>query len=575
MHRVRHPCWRVLALLTLSVAGISAPTTSIPGPELAELVLAGRLRPIERAAAASVEGERLYQPVRMTLGEFPLIMKIASTGGEGKPMVRVTTLVEPRDSEWHDQDGVMWLVLRYLDDADRPVSSASFDRRGNTPGWTGFPQGSRFNWAAEYAVVPDRAQKVQLLFVSGGTPRTTGFWAVRQLHVSGAGAGGEAFVPLYSLDALEGRHLESPHGTPENWVRDGTNLDTPRIFTPDGDPRRAMLCLVDADPINTGGWLAHSSEVFAVSPGMLLRIESEQMHSVGHGAETSIAVRTLPAGEYVFRARATDEYGRPTGPSLRVPVHVLPPFFEAAWFYWSAGGLTVTLMLGGVRYVTWRKLQRELQRLERQRAIEQERTRLARDIHDEMGSRLTQILLLAGRAFQDVRGTSSAEDTIRKIEGATRDLTTALDEIVWAANPKMDTLEGFGSYLSGYAGTASGNAGLRCRLEIPAILPPHPMSSVIRHRLMMAVKEAIANALKHAGASEIRVKLALAEEKLQIAVEDNGKGFDPAHARCGHGLENLRRRLEEMNGTCTIDSQLGKGTHVTFCVHLTQMEAVA
>jgi signal transduction histidine kinase len=207
--------------------------------------------------------------------------------------------------------------------------------------------------------------------------------------------------------------------------------------------------------------------------------------------------------------------------------------------------------------------------------VEEERTRMARDIHDEMGSRFTQISLLAGRALQSAPADDSVREPIRHINGAVKELASALEEIVWAANPSHDSLEGFSNYLSQYAGAVLRDAGLRCRLDIPALLPARSLSSGTRHRLMMAVKEALNNALKHARASEVRVQLEVAGPRLRVTVTDNGCGFDPATVKHGNGLDHLARRMEEAGGTCVVEAQAGGGTRVRLDVPLPAAEESA
>jgi signal transduction histidine kinase len=246
-------------------------------------------------------------------------------------------------------------------------------------------------------------------------------------------------------------------------------------------------------------------------------------------------------------------------------VEVRPPFYAATWFRLLGAVLLIAALLGGVRYFSWRKMQRELQRLERHRAVAEERTRLARDLHDEMGSRFTQISLLAGRALHSAPADESVREPIRNINGAVKELASALEEIVWAANPLHDTLEGFSNYLSQYTGAVLRDAGLRCRLDIPTTLPPRTLPSGLRHRLMMAVKEALNNALKHAHATEVCVRLELDGARLLLTVSDDGDGFDPVTVKRGNGLDHLQRRMEEVGGTCGVESRLASGT----CVRLT------
>lgn len=541
-------------------------------PTLAEVVLGGQTVPLKLESKGDNSADTDYQGLSLLPGEFPLNIRVATAPPGTPQIVRLRSRLEGWEDEWQDHESQMWLVLRFLDEQNRAVSSASFIRKGESPGWGGLPQNSRLHRRVDEAVVPERSSRVQILLVSGGTPRTTGFWAVRRLRLTARAPEEEATAgtPIYQLESLRGSGLDSPQGNPNGWSRDGVGLNTPRVFSHgEGDGgMEPLLALVDVDPTNTGGWLQLTATAAPVVPGQRLRVECEEMHSIGRGSDAEVTFRALPVGRYVFRAWATDELGRPTGPSLRLPLEVRPAFYATAWFRLLAVGVIGAGLLGGVRYFTWRKLQRELQRLEQRRAVEEERTRMARDIHDEMGARFTQISLMAGRALKSAPADESVREPIRNINGAVKELAAALEEIVWAANPSHDSLEEFSNYLSQYTGAVLRDAGLRCRLDIPTLLPARTLASGLRHRLMMVVKEALNNALKHARATEVRVQLEFDGECLRVMVADNGDGFDRATVKRGNGLEHSGRRMEEVGGTCVVESRPGAGTCVRLSVPL-------
>jgi signal transduction histidine kinase len=545
-------------------------------PAVTEVVLGGRAMPVTVDAKSDSIGETDYRGLSLLPREFPLTISIATAAPGTPPIVRLRTRLEGWEDEWQDHESQMWLVLRFLDENNRAVSSAAFIRKGESPGWGGLPQNSRLHRRVDEAVVPERSNRVQILLVSGGTPRTTGFWAVRRLRLTAWAPEQEATAgtPIYQLEHLRGSRLDSPQGNPDGWTRDGTGLSTPRLFShaeADGG-MEPLLALVDGDPTNTGGWLQLTTTAARVVPGQRLRLECEEMHSIGRGRDAEVIFRALPVGNYLFRVWATDELGRPTGPSLRLPIEVRPAFYATRWFRLLGAGLVAAALLGGVRYFTWRKMQRELQRLEQRRAVEEERTRMARDLHDEMGARFTQISLLAGRALKSAPADESVREPIRNINGAVKELAAALEEIVWAANPSRDSLEGFSNYLSQYAAAVLRDAGLRCRLDIPTLLPARTLGSGVRHRLMMAVKEALNNALKHARATEVCVQLELDGQRLRVTVADNGAGFDPATVKHGNGLDHSVRRMEEIGGTCAVESRSGAGTQVRLSVPLPMTE---
>ena len=220
-------------------------------------------------------------------------------------------------------------------------------------------------------------------------------------------------------------------------------------------------------------------------------------------------------------------------------------------------------------------MKQKLERLERQQAVERERARIARDIHDDLGASLTRIMLLSQTAHGEAELPEQAGASQEQIYETARDLTRAMDEIVWAVNPKYDTLDSLVTYLGKFAQDFLRPVGIRCRIEVPLELPPIPLTAEMRHNLFLAFKEALNNVAKHARASEVRISLVLNSRDFALVIEDNGRGFaaaDPAEANgsaksnvsAGDGLLNMRGRLERIHGRCEIQSVPGGGTRVTF-----------
>ena len=150
-----------------------------------------------------------------------------------------------------------------------------------------------------------------------------------------------------------------------------------------------------------------------------------------------------------------------------------------------------------------------------------------------------------------------------------------MDEIVWAVSPRHDTLESLASYLEKFAHDWLATAGFRCRLDLPLQFPEWHLTSEVRHNVFLAFKEALHNAVKHSGASEVLIRLAVKEKTFELVVEDNGRGFSagekeggppatPGRPASGNGLENMRRRLLTIGGSCEIHSVPGAGTKVVF-----------
>ena len=160
-------------------------------------------------------------------------------------------------------------------------------------------------------------------------------------------------------------------------------------------------------------------------------------------------------------------------------------------------------------------------------------------------------------------------------------------EIVWAVNPKHDTLDSMADYLCQFARNYLESSTLRCRLDVPAILPKMAVPSNVRHNLVLFVKEAVHNAVKHAQARELWLKLNVADNVLTLTIADDGQGFagvetsgadddsqlSMSNSRSpgnGNGLPNMRRRVEAIGGQLEIESQPGQGTQLVAAVPLKQ-----
>ena len=236
------------------------------------------------------------------------------------------------------------------------------------------------------------------------------------------------------------------------------------------------------------------------------------------------------------------------------------------------------LPAGGIVWLNSRRsMRRKLERLERQQAVERERMRIAKDLHDDLGASLTRIAMLSESARSAPRESRQVPVDLDQIHHTARELIRAMGEVVWAVNPRHDTLEGLAAYLEESGQHLLRTAGIRCKLDIPLRLPAWTLTAEVRHNVFLAFKEALHNAVKHAGDSEVRISLTLQPAAFTLSVEDNGPGFvldpfapEPTPERAGHpagnGLLNMRQRIAEIGGRSEITSHPGVGTRVTFIV---------
>jgi signal transduction histidine kinase len=231
-------------------------------------------------------------------------------------------------------------------------------------------------------------------------------------------------------------------------------------------------------------------------------------------------------------------------------------------------------LVAAVVFYERRKARRRLERMEAQQAVERERRRIARDLHDDLGARVTKISMLAGMEEGDTVNADEASARLRDIYSTSQEMVQAMDETVWVVNPRNDTLTHLAHYIIHYAEEFFQPTNIRRRLKMPEDLPALPLPADARHNIFMAVKEALNNTVKHAGASEIRVEISLEGPVFRVAVSDNGKGFSPDERRgAGDGLENMKERLAHLGGTCEVRATPGVGTTVMLALNLNSLPA--
>jgi ligand-binding sensor domain-containing protein/signal transduction histidine kinase len=285
-------------------------------------------------------------------------------------------------------------------------------------------------------------------------------------------------------------------------------------------------------------------------------------------ASDRIAVYSrLPEGNYRFQVIAGNSDGVWNSVGADFRFGVAPFIWNTWWFRTAAAVLLVSAIFAGVRFLSLRRLRAQVLRLEKENAIEKERARIAQDIHDDLGARLTQISLLTELTKQSITEPAVAGAQVAKIASISRRGIKSLDEIVWAVNPRNDNLSDLLDYAGQYAVDFLGAAGVRCRVDFPVSPPERELSGEVRHGLFLAVKESLNNVVKHARATEVLLRVNTDDAGLVWEIADNGRGFEKAPDNAlADGIRNLRRRLEEIGGTCDITSRPGAGTVVRFSV---------
>ena len=286
---------------------------------------------------------------------------------------------------------------------------------------------------------------------------------------------------------------------------------------------------------------------------------------IGSTGERRVTYRGLAPGQYAFRLQACNRDGLWNENQAEIRLIVMPYFWQTAWFSPVMTLGLVMLVAAAVGMPLRARHRRRLAQLKRQRDVEQERVRVAHDLHDDLGAGLAQIGLIGALAQRLTNSPERMREHLQKITVRSRELVIALDEIVWAISPKHDSAASLSSYLCDYAQEFLRPAMISCRLDVAPNQPGSTLTSNQRHQIFLAFKEALTNAVRHAQATAVWIRIGSDEGELWVMVEDNGKGLPAnAHGSGADGLVNMCERLSKMGGRCEIQNRPAGGTSVRF-----------
>jgi signal transduction histidine kinase len=580
------PRWalRVATWLGLTVACV---TNAHADVEVTAVMVDGREMPLPKPAEATGEPVPLRIPstarqVQFRFrGERPAERR-PETGGEA-------TLAEPRaarlrfrldghDTAWRDAPASARAMLHFGDGTGALIGGDGTIMPGESAGWRGTPEASPFTRYELVATAPAGAAQVFAAFLTHNADQVVGCIGIDDIALqigdpNQHGPPGESdslhrLTPL-RLDAS----ATAPLTTPKGWERPGSRPEMSVVRRRSQPEPHAILAIEDDDPTRFGNWSMERHRPLAVAAGDTVRLSWTAAHSFGMGGQLTANYGQLRPGSYWFRVGAFLPGGGSTGVEASIPVVVVPPLWMRR-DVWAAAVAAAAAGLGlAGRAIATRQLTRRLQELERSHALERERSRIARDLHDEIGAKLTEIAMRADTVRSEVDGIARPE--VVQLAGGiwqiAADLVRSVDAIVWAVNPANDTLDRFAAYLVQSTEQFLDAAGIAMRFQIPEDLPPVPLDGTIRHSLFLAVREAENNAVKHSGCTTMTIALTLTDGLLEIVIADNGKGFDPHDPKATpdrSGLTNMRRRMEEIGGRFAIDTSIGRGTAVQLTLPL-------
>ena len=270
----------------------------------------------------------------------------------------------------------------------------------------------------------------------------------------------------------------------------------------------------------------------------------------------------LPPGRYEFHVRAGNHDGVWSATDARLGLIVEPHYWQTLWFRIALPLGVVALGAWGIVAALRHRHRRQVEELGRRQALAAERARIARDLHDDLGASLTQLTWLceaAGRGgFTDDADRASLTD----IGARSRAMVRSIDAIVWAVNPRNDSLDQLAHYICQFAEDFLRGTPLRCRLDVDDPLPECALDAKVRHEAFLIAREAIHNAARHSGADELFIRIHTSPGQVEITVADKGRGFDLTHHGKGDGLRNMQSRAAALGTVLELITAPGAGCSV-------------
>ncbi len=269
-------------------------------------------------------------------------------------------------------------------------------------------------------------------------------------------------------------------------------------------------------------------------------------------------------GEYTLEIAATNANGSES--DVRAyPIHIDSPFYMKVWFKFLIIGVFVLFIGLSLRiYIQWKLHEQEV-RLERQHATQEERDRISRELHDDIGHKLGDLISLGETSrYEEDRHLWQAN--LSKVQYICQDLMSNIREIVWALDNTDETFDEFMYEVRAFFSTYLDEQNVAFNVDFPEPMPTHKLSSQCRRNLFLIVKEALHNVVKHADATSVSLRLKIAGSKVWLEIEDNGRGMNVEEVRRlsgGQGLVNMPQRAQAIQASWDLKSTLGVGTHIT------------
>ncbi len=285
-------------------------------------------------------------------------------------------------------------------------------------------------------------------------------------------------------------------------------------------------------------------------------------------ANRSIEFSGLLPGNYQLSIRAKKEDSS-WGTEKKIIFIIHPPYWKTWWFRLLITGFLIFIIYYLQKVYVRQKLRKRIAEMSRKELILNERSRISSDMHDDLGADLSRIVVLSEVLRVKEKVNENTASHLDKITRYANDLREKVDEIIWALNPKHDTLSDLISYIHHYALDFFEDAGIKQNIVLPDHIPGIELSAIFRRSVFLVVKEAFHNTIKHAGASSTTIKIILEGTSLCIYIQDDGRGSQFTDANVGNGMKNMKERAALLGGSFTV-LQSSNGFAVQLTVPLIQ-----
>lgn len=421
----------------------------------------------------------------------------------------------------------MSLSLCFIGHEENPIKLATFEVNGDSDGWSGSLATSRFTHRHEVVVAPPGATKFLVKISSAGPPSAVGTYIVANLIISKRASNSP---PMVLIESPLNNNLDL-----KNWMADGTRPSMAKVVTLGKDESKRALAILDDDGNAHAEWHNTMRSAPAIAPGEVIQISWDEMFSIGLSDLSSARYASIPAGRYIFRAAEFDISGCPTGNETFVMVRVPQPFWFSTVF-WAAVAILVLLAAAGIiRYRFWLRTRRQLTQLQSQNLLEMERLRIARDFHDDLAARITEMSLVTGLAKRGSSLPQSASESFDQIAYICQELSGVLYGTIWMLDPHNDNLGALVDYLCQVSCRLCREAQIQCRLDVAPLPKNTIIDSKVRRAIAIAVVAAIRDIANNTNATEVRLIVTLEEATLEILLQDNRSEVQKANLQAyGH-----------------------------------------